>query len=357
MYRGRRDVFKWSARGCYHFSNSPCYNTYMKTNKVSPQNHVFNKVKFLPVIAAIAVIIAGCSAPAAAPATPQQPVEMVPRLGVNSLSLQVQFKEGDSKTITRNITFMNEGEGVMVWAARKTQPWIWMNEMDGALEKGYSKDLAVFIAPSGKPAGTYTDNVTIEGTATRNSPQTVFVTMVITPPDVATSGGGATVVKKAVPLPPWDYNEYNDSNYNFRLRYPKDYREKSLANSTFGAEVSSNSPQANTIRMNIVSALGVDANSVALEWAKAIRISGGGSSPKLVSSDNATTLMDGVTPAFEWLYDAKSSTQISSQVYIYGVKKGSRYILFGAVAPMSIAPDRLQVWKEIAHTFEFVDKN
>jgi len=67
--------------------------------------------------------------------------------------------------------------------------------------------------------------------------------------------------------------------------------------------------------------------------------------------------LDGITPAFEYLYDAKSSTKISSQVYIYGVKKGSRYILFGAVAPSAIAPDKLQLWKEIAHTLEFVDKD
>ena len=318
---------------------------------------MLKKVKYGLVISVILALFSGCSAPAAAPVTPEQPVEMVPKLGVNSLSINVQFKEGDSKTVTKNITFMNEGEGVMVWAARKTQPWIWMNEMDGALEKGYSKDLAIFIAPSGKVAGTYTDNVTIEGIGTRNSPQYVLVTMVITPADATATGGDAIVVKKTVPLPPWEYNEYTDSNYNFRLRYPKDYRQKSLAGSTFGAETSSNSPQANSIRMNIVSALGVDANSVALEWAKAIRMSGGGSSPKVISSDNTTTLLDGVTPAFEWLFDAKSSTQISSQVYVYGVKKGSRYILFGAVAPSAIAPDKLQLWKEIAHTLEFVDKD
>jgi hypothetical protein len=233
---------------------------------------------------------------------------------------------------------------------------MWMNEMDGALEKGYSKNLEIFIAPVGKDPGTYTDNITIEGTGTRNSPQNVVVTMVITPAATAT-GPDAPVVKKAVPLPPWEYDEYKDSNYNFRLRYPKDYRPKGLADSTFGAETSSNSSQANSIRINISSALGVDANSVALEWAKAIRLSGGGSSPKLISSDNMTTLLDGVTPAFEWLYDAKSSTKISSQVYIYGVKKGSRYILFGAVAPSDIAADKLQTWKEIAHTLEFVDKD
>ncbi len=317
---------------------------------------MLKKLKFLTVIPIILAMLAGCSEPAAAPVAPQ-PVEMVPRLGVNSLTLQVQFKQGDSKTVTRNITFMNEGEGVMVWAVRKTVPWIWMNEMDGALEKGYSKNLEIFIAPSGKEAGTYTDNITIEGTGTRNSPQNVLVTMVITPADQPASGTGAAVVKKIVPAPPWEYDEYKDSNYNFRLRYPKEYREKDLADSVFSAEVASNSPQANSIRVNIVSALGADYNAVTLEWAKAIRLSGGGSSPKVISSDNATTLLDGVTPAFEFLYDAKSSTKISSQVYIYGVKKGNRYILFGAVAPLAIAPDRLQVWKEIAHTLEFVDRD
>lgn len=304
----------------------------------------------------LVMVSVSCSEPAAAPAAPA-PVEMIPRLGVNSLSVQAQFKQGDSKTVTRNITFMNEGEGVMVWAVRKTQPWIWMNEMDGALEKGYSKSLEIFIAPSGKEPGTYTDNLTIEGTGTRNSPQNVVITMVITPADPAGSGSDATVVKKVVPEPPWEYDEYKDSNYNFRLRYPKEYRQKSLSNCVFGAEVASNSPQVNSIRINITSSLGVDANSVALEWAKAIRVSGGGASPKLIASDNMSTLLDGVTPALEWLYDAKSSTQISSQVYIYGVKKGSRYILFGAVAPVALASERLQTWKEIAHTMEFVEKD
>lgn len=329
----------------------------MQMNILSGQSAKFSRVKYILVFPVILAVLAGCSEPAPAPVVPQQPVEMVPRLGVNSLSVQVQFKQGDSKTITRNITFMNEGEGVMVWAVRKTVPWIWMNEMDGALEKGYSKNLEFFIAPSGKEAGTYTDNITIEGTGTRNSPQNVVVTMVITPAETAAAGGDTTVVRKAVPPPPWEYNEYKDSNYNFRLRYPKDYREKSLADSVFGAEVSSNSPQANTIRINITSAYGVDMTAVVLEWAKSIRLSGGGSDPKVISSDNATTLMDGVTPAFEILYEAKSATKVSSQVYIYGIKKGNRYILFGAVAPLAIAPDKLQLWKEIAHTLEFVDNN
>jgi len=309
-------------------------------------------------IVLLAVVTVACSESAPAPVAPQEPAVTSPKLGVNSLTLDLRFVEGDSKTVTKNITFMNEGEGVMVWAVRKTVPWIWMTEADGALEKGYSKNLEIFVAPAGKAPGTYTDNITIEGAGARSSPQTVLLTMVITPaPPVAGSDEAAAAAKKPVPLPPWDYNEYYDTNYNFRLRYPKDYQKKQLASSTFGAEASGNSSKANSIRINIISGLGVDYNAAVLEWAKAIRMSGGGSSPKVVSSDNATTLMDGVTPAFEFLYDAKSTTAISSQVYIYGVKKGNRYIMFGGVAPSSIAADRLPVWKEIARTLEFVDKN
>jgi hypothetical protein len=316
------------------------------------------KSQFLIYTILMALLVAACSAPAnPAPVTTQPPVDMAPKLGVSSPSIAVQFKEGDSKTITKNIAFMNEGESVMIWAVTKTAPWMWMNDTDreGALEKGYSKNLDIFIAPSGKAPGTYIDNITIEGIGTRNSPQNVVVTMVISAADITGTGGDTTVVKKTVPPPPWDYTEYNNDNYNFRLRYPKEYRQKGLDDATFGAEVSSNSPQVNSIRINIVSASGVDFNAVTLKWAMAIRMTGGGSSPKVISSDNGTTLLDGVTPAFEFLYDARSTTATSSQVYIYGVKKGSRYILFGAVAPSAIAPDRLQVWKEIAHTLEFTD--
>jgi len=96
-----------------------------------------------------AMMVAGCSESAAAPVAPQEPAVTSSKLGVNSLTINLSFPEGDTKTVTKNITFMNEGEGVMIWAVRKTAPWIWMNEADGALEKGYSKNLEVFIAPSG----------------------------------------------------------------------------------------------------------------------------------------------------------------------------------------------------------------
>jgi len=305
--------------------------------------------------AAAVLLIAGCSAPPPAPAaTQQEPAVTSPRLGVNSLALNIQFKEGDGKTVTRQITFMNEGGGVMIWGAREAASWMWLTERDGALEKGYSKTLEVFIAPAGLAAGTYTDNITIEGAGTRNSPQNVVVTMVITPP-APTAAEVAAAAKKPTPAPPWDYNEYVNDVYHFKIRYPKaDYRQQSLNDSVFGAVNSGSSPQANYIRVTIQGAYGVDFNSTAYEWAKATRLSGGGTSPKVVSSEN-TTLADGVTPAWEIVYDCKSATKISSQVYIYGIKLGSRFVMFGGVAPLDLAPSKLQLWKEIAHTMELLD--
>jgi hypothetical protein len=301
-------------------------------------------------------MIAGCSQPATAPAaTQQEPAVASPRLGINSLSVNVQFTEGDSNTVTRKITFMNEGGGVMIWGARETVPWMWLTEMDGALEKSYSKTLDIYIAPAGMAAGTYTDNITIEGAGTRNSPQNVLVTMIINPP-APTASQVAAAAKKETPAPPWDYNEYFNDVYNFRIRYPKDYRQQSLTDSIFGAVASASSPQANYIRVAIQGAYGVEFSAVAYEWAKATRLSGGGASPRIVASEN-TTLADGVTPAWEIVYDCKSATKVSSQVYVFGIKKGSRFVMFGGVAPLDVAPNKLQTWKEIAHTMDLVEEN
>ncbi len=305
------------------------------------------------VFAVVVLLAAGCSEPAAAPAAEPEPAVVSPRLGINSLAINLQFKEGESNTVTRKITFMNEGGGVMIWGAREAVPWMWLTERDGALEKGYSKTLDVYIAPAGLAAGTYSDNITIEGAGTRNSPQNVLVTMVITPP-APTAAEVAAAAKKPTPAPPWDYNEYVNDVYNFRIRYPKDYRQQGLTDSVWGATASGSTPQANYIRVTIQSSYGVEFSSVAYEWAKAIRLSSGGASPKVIASEN-TTLADGLTPAWEILYEHKSATKISSQVYVFGIKKGSRYIMFGGVAPLDVAPARLQVWKEIAHTMELLD--
>jgi hypothetical protein len=303
------------------------------------------------------VPVAGCSAPAAAPApapAASAPLYTNPKLGVSPLTIDVAAKEGQSTTQKKSLTIANEGEGVMIWAARKTASWLWMEVADGALEKGFSKTIDVFVSPSAMVAGTYTDKISVEGTGSRNSPQTVLVTMKISPPDAPVTDVNP-IVKKAVPAPPWDYSEYKNDTYNFRLRYPKEYTEKQMTGASFGA-VTSSKQQADTIMLNIAGSYGVDYKSVAEELTKsAIRAAGGKPNPKIIADDNATTLADGSTPAYEMLYESKSTATLSYQCYLFGTQHGSRYVFFVGCAPLPYATERVDLWKQIGHTLEFLD--
>jgi hypothetical protein len=311
-------------------------------------------------IVAIMVVITGCTGTAPSPAG-QQPVEQqitstAPKIGVAPTSINLEFTEGQTKTSTKTLTIMNEGGGVMIWAARKSQAWLWMAEADGALEKGYSKNLELSFSPSGLSAGTYKDTINIEGVGATNSPQTVQVTMVIKPAPVPTTGSDVKQARKAVPPPPWEYNEWTNDTYKFRIRYPKEYVTKQIGGVPLAAIANSGKPESDIIMVVIEGSYGVDYKDVVTEFSKdAIRQMGGKPNPKIVSNDNATVLADGVTPAFEVVIDSKSSSTASYEVYIFGFQKGNRYIFFGACTPLTYASDRISLWKEIGHTLELTD--
>lgn len=305
----------------------------------------------------IALVI-GCSAPAASPVTTpvQDTTPVSPKLGISPTTIDVVAKEGQSTTQKKSFNIANEGGGVMLYAARESAQWMWMNASDGALEKGYSKSLDLFIAPSGLPAGKYTEKVNIEGTGASNSPQSITVTMTINPADAPVTDTGKTVVKNPTPPPPWEYNEYVNNTYDFRLRYPKNYSSKQVSGITFGA-ASPNNEDPDTILLNISGSYGVDYKSSAEELVKvAMRAAGAGRlNLRIIADDNTTTLADGVTPAYEMLYESKSSQSASYHCYVFGTQKGSRYVVFLGCAPLPGATDKLELWKQTAHTLEFTD--
>jgi hypothetical protein len=310
-------------------------------------------------IVLLVIPVFGCSSPAAAPAATgsAQPLYTNPKLGVAPMTMYLQFAADSAQTVTKQITIANEGEGVMIWAATKTASWMWMTDANGALEKGFTKTQDVNFATSGLDPGTYTDNITVEAVGSRNSPQVIGVTMIVKPAAAAVSDTDNSVLKKPVPAPPWDYSEFKDDTYHFRLRYPKDYNEKQIIGWNFGA-VSSSKVQADTILLSISGSYGVDYKSTSVELTKiAVRAAGGTprQDPKIILDDNTTTLADGVTHAYEMLYEAKSGPTLSYQCYLFGTQKGSRYIIFAACAPMPYAADKVALWKEIAHTLEFLD--
>ena len=314
------------------------------------------------IVSAFILVLAGCSSPAPAatsqPAASQPAAQTAPKIAVNPSSINVEFTQGQTKTVTKQITILNDGGGVMQWAATKTQPWIWFSETaTGALEKGYSKNVEFSIAAPGMTAGTYTDTINVEGTGASNSPVQVKVTMTVKPaPAASSSSGSAGPQKKAVPAPPWDYSEWTNDTYKLRFRYPKTYAVKQVSGMPFGAVNRNANTTTDMVMVMIESAYGVAVEDAMIEFSKeAMRQMGAGRmNPKIISSDNQSTLADGVTPAYEMVVDSKSSSTGSYECYIFGFKKGSRYIFMAAVALINDAPDRMTVWKQMGQTFEIV---
>lgn len=317
------------------------------------------KVLICVVMIAI-IIVTGCSSPPAASTTKQQtPTQQTaatakPNIAVSPQSFSVEFTEGETETVNKTLAVLNDGGGVMQWAATKTQKWLWLTDANGALEKGYSKNVSIAISGSGLAAGTYTDTISVEGMGAANSPVSVKVTIVVKPaPVAATSSGSAAQARQAAPLPPWEYDEWTNSTYNLRLRYPKEYTTKMMAGAPFGAVANNGKPNSDIILIMIEGAYGVDYMDVITEFSKdAIHQLGGKPNPKVVSVDNQTMLSDGVTPAYEVVINSKSTATTSYEVYVFGFKKSNRYIFFGGCIPLNYSSERMQVWKEIAKTLE-----
>ncbi|MGA2159630.1 MAG: hypothetical protein ABSG90_10435 [Dehalococcoidia bacterium] len=306
----------------------------------------------------IPAAIAACSSPAAAPApVAQDTSSTAPLLTVDPPTIDEQFTEGDTMTRDETVNVHNEGGGIMIWAATATYPWIWMEDTSGSLERLTMSTVKVHISASTLKAGTYTGNINVEGAGADQSPQTVKVTIVVKPAPVSTTANGGPV-KKATPLPPWEYTEYKNDTYHFVLKYPQVYQVKQLPvnGADFVAVSSTGNTTYDMIMVAIASSYGIDPTDVVLEFAKsAVRVAGGRPNPKLVSTDNTTTLADGVTPASEYIYDSESAASPSYEFYTFGFKKGSRYIFFGAVSTEAYAATRLETWKQIGQTFELVD--
>ncbi|MHB8085756.1 MAG: hypothetical protein ACYDHZ_08015 [Dehalococcoidia bacterium] len=307
----------------------------------------------------IPAAIAGCEAPPATPApVAQNPQGTTPILSVDPPTITEQFTEGATDTRDETVNVHNDGEGVMIWAATGKYPWMWMEDTSGALERQTMNTVKVHISATSLTAGTYTGNINVEGAGADGSPQTVKVTVVVKPAPVPVTAANGGPARKPVPLPPWAYTEYKNDTYHFVLKYPQTYQIKQLpvVGADFVAVSSTGNATYDMIMIGVASSYGIDTADVVAEFAKnAIRVAGGRPNPKLISTDNTSTLADGVTPALEYVYSSKSAASPSYEFYAYGFKKGSRYIFFGATSTLDYAATRLQTWKQIGQTFELVD--
>jgi len=308
--------------------------------------------------AVLLIAVVACEAPpAAAPATPpaaSQTDDTMPKISLDTSTLALTFTEGDTKTQTKTLYVMNDGGGVLIYATRKSVDWMWLNEPDGACEKGYSKKVEIFVSAAGLAAGTYKDSLTVSAQRASNTPQTVQVTVTVTP--APASGQEAGIDKKPVPPPPWEYNEYKNDNYNFVIKYPKDYQvsQTPMVGTVFSAIAAQSTASSNDIMVAVKPRY--DFKSSAEEWAKEIlRLRGAKANLKVITQEDIT-LADGVTPASEILYESKVLSTASHKIYIRGVNKKNRWVFFGAVSLLSDTEDHLPLWKQIADTLEFPDQ-
>jgi hypothetical protein len=322
-----------------------------------PQVKLFLSIILILMLAAIV----GCSPPAAEPAPVAQSTEdTTPVLSVDPPTITETFTEGDSTTVNEIINVHNDGEGVMMWAATAASPaaWMWLENANGTLEHLTMSTVKVYISSSSLKAGTYTGDINIEGAGAQGSPQTVKVTVTIKPAPVPVTDVNGGPPKKAVPPPPWDYTEYKNDTYKFVLKYPNTYQVKQLPvnGADFVAVSSTGNAKFDILMVAVAGSYGIEQTDVVAEIAKnAIRVAGGRPNPKLVSSDNTTTLADGVTPAFEYVYDSQSAASPSYEFYAFGFQKGSRYIFFGAVSTLDNAATLMPTWKQIGQTLELTN--
>ncbi|MCX6004805.1 MAG: hypothetical protein NT082_03950 [Chloroflexi bacterium] len=248
---------------------------------------------------------------------------------------------------------MNEGGGVLIYATRKSVDWMWMNEPDGACEKGYSKTIEIFVTPSGLAAGTYKDNLVVSAQKASNTPQTIPVTLIVNPAPVSPGGSDAPVQKKPVPPPPWEYNEYKNDTYDFVLKYPKEYQAKQTPTSgtVFSAVALQSTSSSNSIMVAIKPHY--DFRTSADEWAKdLLNLMSAKANLKVISQEEIT-LPDGVTQATEIVYQSKVAGTQHYDIYVMGVSIRNRWIFFSAINNLLSPDDDLPKWKEIARTLEF----
>lgn len=113
---------------------------------------------------------------------------------------------GGDKTPAQKFRISNKGEGTLDWVVSKEAAWLSCTPGSGA----GPGNVTVSVDPTGLPAGSYTDTITISATDAVNSPQTVTVTLNVHKPNTssipfgefATPIDGSTV-RSSIPVTGW----------------------------------------------------------------------------------------------------------------------------------------------------------
>jgi hypothetical protein len=105
----------------------------------------------------------------------------VPIIGVSPTSLTFATQSG-TMSVPQSVTVSNTGEGVLNWTASASSSWLSVSPSSGTAPS----TVAVTANAAGLAAGTHVSQITLASSTASNNPQSVLVTLTITPPAAPT---------------------------------------------------------------------------------------------------------------------------------------------------------------------------
>lgn len=109
-------------------------------------------------------------------------VEAPPTIELNPTSLSFSGTQGGVNPPGQSITLTNGGGLTLNYAVSDNAPWLQLNPASGVLAGGAATSLVAGVDLVGLAAGAYTATVTVSDPAASNSPQSVAVTLTVSPP-------------------------------------------------------------------------------------------------------------------------------------------------------------------------------
>jgi hypothetical protein len=105
-----------------------------------------------------------------------------PSIALSAISFQFGATEGGANPPPQTFTLTNGGGQPLDWISSAGTAWLGLNVTSGTLPPGGSQDITASVDITGLTPGTFAGTVTVSGAGAPNSPQSVSVTLAMTPP-------------------------------------------------------------------------------------------------------------------------------------------------------------------------------
>jgi hypothetical protein len=112
-----------------------------------------------------------------------------PTIGLSVTAMTFTGQQGGGGPSSQPLTISNTGSGTLNWSASADASWISLSSSSGTAPS----TISVFANLGNLNAGTYQGTVTVSAAGASNTPQTVAVTFVVSPPSTGTINVAATL--------------------------------------------------------------------------------------------------------------------------------------------------------------------